>query len=233
MLDYLSDPRDRVLLNATPCLMAPRFGQLPPVAVGTHRFVAAASGLFVQARTRALAVTLKVADTIPLPYGDLQESVTLAGGRLPLALYARMRAAALAAVPLEWAAAVVYDHDAATYRLVEPVVESVSRGHIRYSTASLPDDDLVLDIHSHGHGQAYFSATDDVSDRKGGTYIACVLGCCGAASTVEVVTRLVVKGIFFPVPWTPWDSVSCSPERFPGLTTTEAHCLAHRQASQR
>ncbi|WP_441351526.1 DUF2016 domain-containing protein [Thiolapillus sp.] len=29
-LDYLSDARDKALLSATPTLMAPHFGELPP-----------------------------------------------------------------------------------------------------------------------------------------------------------------------------------------------------------
>jgi len=43
--DTVLDTRDRALFAATPMLMAPRFGLLPPLEIGQHRFVAAANGI--------------------------------------------------------------------------------------------------------------------------------------------------------------------------------------------
>ncbi len=202
MADTVLDPRDRALFCATPMLMAPRFGVLPELCVGEHRFVAAANGIFVQARSKALAVTLKVARAPRLPYGELRESVELAGGRIPVSLWEAMRTKAVARAPKEWAGVVVYEGDA--YRLIEPEVESVSGAHIRYRTEEYDDEAVALDVHSHGHGNAFFSDTDDESDR-GGFYIACVLGNCRSVTGVSVKTRIALRGIFYNVEWTPWD----------------------------
>lgn len=199
----VADSRDRALFAATPMLMAPRFGVLPTLRVGEHRFVAASNGIFVQASSKALAVTLKVARTPRLPYGELRESVELAGGSIPVALWEQMQNKAVASAPKEWAGVVVYENGA--YRLIEPEVESISGAHIRYCTQAYDDEAVALDVHSHWHGEAFFSSTDDESDR-GGFYIACVLGNCRSESGVTVKTRIAVRGIFYNVEWTPWDT---------------------------
>lgn len=200
--DVVLNPRDRALFAATPMLMAPRFGLLPTLEIGQHRFVAGANGIFVQARSKALSVTFKVARTPRLPYGELREKVELAGGRIPVSLWEKMRKKAVACAPKEWAGVVVYENGA--YRLVEPEVESASGAHIRYRTEAYDDEAVALDVHSHGHGEAFFSGTDDESDR-GGFYIACVLGNCRSASEITVRTRIAVRGIFYNVEWTPWE----------------------------
>lgn len=49
-------------------------------------------------------------------------------------------------------------------------------------------------MHSHGTGEAYFSAQDDQADRDSGdgVYLAAVLGRCGSIETVTVTLRLVL-----------------------------------------
>jgi PRTRC genetic system protein A len=203
-LSYLADPRDRAIFAATPTVTAPRFGVLAPVPVGQHRFVLAANGLFVQARTATLDLTLRVSDTVRLPYGVMEEKVVMVAGRLPRELFQAMRQKALAAHPREWAGVVLFDPAFGGYRLVEPEVESVSSGHIRYRTGAYDDALLVCDVHSHGHHGAYFSGTDDASDQHG-IYIASVLGRCGAGHTLESCSRIVIHGLFIDVAWTPWE----------------------------
>jgi PRTRC genetic system protein A len=203
MLGYLSDPRDRALCSLTPTLMAPRFGVLDAPPIGQHRYIIGSNGLFLQARTHALDVCVKVADTGPLPYGTVEPYVRMARAPLPRQMFESMRDKAVAACPNEWAGVVVFDPALDGYRLVEPEVQSVSAGHISYSTDSYDDEHLVLDIHSHGTGGAFFSRTDDDSDR-GGIYLAAVLGRCAERDTVTVKTRIVVNGQYFEVPWTVW-----------------------------
>lgn len=198
--NYLTDPRDRALLAATPTLMAPRFGRLPPVEVGQHRFVVGANGLFVQARTKAMDVTLRIASTPMLPYGALQENVSLAGGPLPYRLYREMVERACRASPTEWAGVVVYD--GREYRLIEPVLDEASLGSITYRTSAYDDEAVALDIHSHGRGDSFFSETDNQSDT--GIYLAAVLGRCHSPESVTVKVRVVVRGIFYAVAWVPW-----------------------------
>ena len=104
---------------------------------------------------------------ISLTYGPLRANVEFAGGPLPYALYERMREAAIAALPHEWAGAVVYTPEVG-YERVEPTPERVSAGPVRYRTEGISDERLVLDIHSHGAGTACFSPTDDISERQEG-----------------------------------------------------------------
>lgn len=202
-LAYLTDPRDRAVCGLTPTLMAPRFGELAPVPVGQYRFVAAANGLFLQARSKAMAVTLRVGDTVRLPYGEMQESVELYGGPVPGELAREMMGRAVSSCPNEWAGVVVYEPGSGKYRLIEPEVESVSGAHVRYRTDAIDPECVVLDVHSHGDGRAFFSSVDDKSDQYG-LYIASVLGHCERTDTITVCTRIVVNGIFYEVPWVPW-----------------------------
>ncbi len=105
--------------------------------------------------------------------------------------------------PQEWAGVVLWDDGRKEYVLHEPQIESASQGHITYKTNDYNDSNILIDIHSHGNGKAYFSATDNLSD-AGGIYVACVLGLCHAVESVEIKTRIVAHGHFFDVAWSPW-----------------------------
>lgn len=197
------DARDRAVATATPLLPAPRFGRLPPLVSGQHRFVAASNGLFLQAASAALAVCLRVGESIALPYGRLQERVVLAGGPLPQSLFDTVVERSVRASPNEWAGLVLWDRARASYVLREPAQCHATPGSVRYSRAGIDSQAVVVDIHSHGVGDAYFSPIDDASDDHG-VYLACVLGRCRRADTVSLATRIVVNGIHYPVRWSPW-----------------------------
>lgn len=204
-MDYLSDPRDRILLAQTPSLMAPRFGELPPIEVGQRRFVVGADGLYVQARSRSLNVSLRLSETPAMPYGSVAEYVEMAGGLIPASIRDDLFAEAVRHCPDEWASVVVFDHDAECYRRVQPTVESVSSGHISYQTADYDDDDLCLDVHTHARGAAYFSTTDNVSDSQHALHLSVVIGRCDSRETIEIKTRICVYGQFINVQWEPWE----------------------------
>lgn len=204
LADYLTDPRDRAIIGATPTLCQPVFGELPPVPLGQSRYVMAENGLFVQARTHNLSVCAQIADLGQrMPYGRCDPFVLLRGGPVSGELAKQVVQRARTLCPTEWAGVVVYEQDDG-YRLVEPGVMSASSGHIRYARKDYDEDALVLDIHSHGKGRAFFSDKDDESDLHG-IYLACVLGCCGENQDIEVKTRIVIHGLFIEVPWAPWD----------------------------
>lgn len=198
----LKDPRDLAFFSAVPMLVAPRFGALDPVSVGRHRFVAATDGIYLQARTQGLDVCLHVGETVRLPYGTLREYVHLNGGPIPASLVNDMKSRAVAAVPQEWAGVILY-HPNSGYQLVEPTVTEVSRHRVGYKTASYEDEYPVLDVHSHGRGNAFFSRDDDESDQYG-IYLAVVLGHCDSNDTITARCRVVVHGIFYNVDWVPW-----------------------------
>ncbi len=204
-MGYLSDPRDIAICGATPMLMAPIFGELPAVEVGQHRFVAAKDGIYVQAKTKALDVCLKISSTPPLPYGELKEHVKLAGGILPFEMFLNVIERASKAYPNEWAGVAIYNPETKSYGLHQPEIESVSAGHIQYKTDAYDDECIAVDIHTHGAGKAYFSSTDDHSD-KGGVYVAMVLGNLDKPESFSSCARIVVQGTFYNVPWLPFET---------------------------
>lgn len=203
VLDALTHPRDRVLFSQTPMLMMPSYGPLPTLEFGRRRYIAAADGIYLQARTRALDLTLRLA-SFELPFGPLQEQVALIGGFLPRALYQEIAAHALAQAPKEWAGLVHWSEADERYVLTVPEIVEVSNAHIRYRGERIDQQRLVLDIHSHGLLSAGFSARDDTSDECG-IHFASVLGNCQSAKTMTAITRLVVDGQFFELNWHPWE----------------------------
>lgn len=193
-----ADRRDFALLGATPALMQPRFGTLPPLQEG-YRYIVGRDGLFVEARKPSLHALCCVAPTASaLPYGTVEPFVRLPGDGLPDRLMADALARAGARAPQEWAGLLVHDEQSG-YRLVEPGVTSRSAGHVSYDARDVEDDTVVADLHSHGDGDAYFSATDDEDDTiRGGFYLALVLGQVRGPRP-SIAMRLVIHGHLLPL----------------------------------
>lgn len=200
MLEYLPDPRDRAVLGSAPTLMQPLHSALPPCPLQAHRYVAARDGLYLQARSVGIDACLAIAPVQygNLPYGVLRERVRLVGGRIPYTLYRDICAQAAAAAPNEWACLILFDPDEG-YRVHVPDVDSRSAGHIRYQTGRYDPEQVVVDLHTHGQGEAFFSATDDDDDRTGGIYLSVVLGRCGVAHGPTQATRMAINGHLIPV----------------------------------
>lgn len=202
-LDHLSDRRDQLLFAQTPLYPMPRFGELPLLDLRRRRYIAAADGVYVQARHCALDLTLRLAEA-RLPYGSLKECVHLPGGPIPRALYEDIKQRVLEHSPKEWAGLVHWDESAQRYSLAVPPTLSRSVSHIGYDRRVIDYSRLVLDVHSHGEHAAFFSSTDDRSDEFG-FYFSSVFGHCGSTETLTVCTRLVIDGHFFDLSWHPWE----------------------------
>lgn len=195
-------PLDRALFASVETWIQPPSGTpLPPLPVGRMRYVLAANGLFVQARTETLEVSARLAPLPPgLPYGEVREGARWRHGPLPDALWVEMKRRAVAAGPNEWSAYVL--REGGNYRLFEPTVQSRSATHI--SATPLPEsgrDALVMHVHSHGTGAAFFSTQDDATDQTAGdgVYVAGVLGRCIDVTQVTVTQRLVVWRWLLPL----------------------------------
>lgn len=200
-----SDPRDAALINATPVVAAPIYGSLTPVAIDTYRFVMAADGLYIEARSRAVAIRSHVATTFGMPYGGVRPTVDLAAA-MPASIHADVLACLQRQLPNEGACGVVFNHNTGDYELVEPVINHQSSSHIDYQRiAEDASRTLVVDVHSHGHGEAYFSRIDNADDIDG-IYLAVVFGFDGAnLNAPSHVTRLVIYGYQIDVDWLPWE----------------------------
>ena len=179
-----------------PLVQAPLYSTLPEPPLGQHRFVAARNGVMLEARNRALHFTTGLYPAMPaVPAGDAVEHVTLAAGPIPRALLDKAFRRSRETAPKEWAGLIVMNGSGDGYELIEPVVESAGAGYVRWQTDAIPDDRLVLDIHSHGDGPPYHSPTDDESDRRGGVFLSVVIG-RSRADTPQFVFRYVAHGVF-------------------------------------
>jgi PRTRC genetic system protein A len=103
------------------------------------------------------------------------------------------------AAPVEAAAGIIWNSATRLWRIEYPeIIGEASAAHIQYKQVELADDEhLVIDLHSHGHGAAFFSSTDDVDD-AGSVKIAGVYGNLDqGAPTVSF--RLCVLGLTIPL----------------------------------
>jgi PRTRC genetic system protein A len=198
------DPRDQAILGQSPLLAQPRFGTLPELEVGAHRYLAAEDGLYLQARTHALNVCVRVSiSTYPLPFGPCEEAIHLSGGLIPDSLIRDVFNRAVIASPKEYACLIMTTPVSSVYRLLEPTVFSHGVGHIDYDNRHHDPLNVALDLHTHGEGHAFFSATDDRDDLSG-VHLSTVLGYCQSADTIQAITRVCIYGKFFLLNWNPW-----------------------------
>ena len=192
------NPLDAALNAASPLVPMPRCEPLPALAAGSKRFIAAADGLYVEARNHALSVRTRISDSL-LPYGPTGNRIGLAGGVFPSHLVREFVGVAEAQPEREHAAAIVLNEAGDDFELIWPEVASVSAGHVRYDDSAIPDDRLLVDIHSHGRLSAYFSQTDNASDlSRQGPYIAVVIGECGSGDP-QAVARIVLPPYLCPI----------------------------------
>lgn len=201
-------PMDQTLQASFPTVMVPRFGAVEPMAGVGERMLVAANGVFLEVVRPWFHVVRKIAtysvDTA-IPYGNQQERTTLPCGPIPADLIADFGAMARAAMPNETGAWVVWNMTTGRFRLVPVTILAHGAGHLSYDRPELQlDEQLVMDCHSHGAAEAFFSRTDNQDD-KHDVKFAFVLGNCGT-DRPSMALRLCIKGIFervaeVPVAW--------------------------------
>lgn len=169
----------------------------PPLAPGERRLLVARDGAYLEARSDALHVCLRIA-AFRTPYAAQDEFVRCVHGPIPRHVWAGLCEAALAASPTEMARLVVATEGG--YTLVEPPVSSAGSGHVTFDESLIEEGSLVIDAHSHGNGRAFFSGQDDQSDlTRTGPHISVVFGRCGAADRLELAARVCVPPYLLPI----------------------------------
>jgi len=183
-------PLDAAVAATLPLMMATRHGPMAELAVGTKRLIAACNGLFLEVRSPAIHACLLVSEvTGPLPYGEVEPFIRLAAGPVPQELMRESVARVVAAFPSETAFAVMLNPDGSGYHIEYVPIHSASSGHVCY-TDTLDDDRLVFDTHSHAAHPAFFSGTDDHSDRsRRGPYISLVFGTTNDHASTTLAAR--------------------------------------------
>lgn len=205
------DPRDQALQRSMPCMAVPRFSTLPALpATGGMRLLVARSGLYVQVQLDWLDAVVRMQSLParpPLPYGDVQESIRFAFGVIPIALLEAFIQAGRAALPNEIAGALIYSRATASLRLVLHEAIEAGPGGVRYRFPPLQtDESLAVDLHTHGHGKAFWSPTDDADDQ--GIKVAGVFGNLHERQHEKpsAAFRLVINGLFKSLDEHPWSN---------------------------
>jgi PRTRC genetic system protein A len=182
-------PQDLATAHALALVCAPAGSAFQPLAEPGRRLVLAQRHLLLEVRSPVLYARLRLGSHHPLPLGRVEPTITLVQGRVPRALLNDLKARAHKACPNEMAALVVYERPLG-YRVVSPPSES-GRGHVTYDDRAIDDATLVIDSHSHGRAEAYFSATDNASDSsRPGPYLSLVLGTCQSYQDMRARMRL-------------------------------------------
>lgn len=159
--------RDLALQGLTPTVMVPAFETMACLDRPGHRFLVSRNGLWIELRRAWLHARLPVAlqDAVPMPYGEVTQVVDLSCGRVPKELLDEFIGQARDALPNECGAVVAWHERTGAFRLVPLHALEASPGHLKYEPADLEEGEhLVLDLHSHGKADAFFSRTDNRDD---------------------------------------------------------------------
>lgn len=194
------NPLDLALQGAVPTVMVPRFGTFEPLQDSGHRFLAASDGLWLEVRRSWLYLRKPTArqTKVAMPYGTVTETMELFCGPVPLDLLREFSAQARNAAPLETAAWGTWDEESGKFMFRRLDANNASAAYIDVNRPRLNDNEhLVLDMHSHGKGRAFFSGTDNEDD-QGEVKIAMVLGHCNREK-LDTKTRLCCLGLYIPL----------------------------------
>jgi PRTRC genetic system protein A len=190
----MQHPVDNALQTAVPTVMVPRHGDFTELANHGHRFLAASDGLWLEARRSWLYLRWPLArqHTVAMPYGTIQKAIQIA--RAPRELVSEFIRHAREVCPLECAAWIVWNAETDTWKLVQLTPTTATTSFVSFDRPRLADNEhLVVDLHSHGRINAFFSGQDDTDDR--GEYkVAGVFGCFDGE--IEARFRLCANGLF-------------------------------------
>ena len=206
------DPTAAAILAAAPCYPVPPIGRSPAIdAVRAsrtgHCLAVGRDGVMLIVRRPWLELAIPVTPAFPayLPYGSVGERrAELRCGLIPHELFGRILDHFRAALPNEAAAFVLWNENERSFSIHYPHIDDATPSRVTYRSPILaPDQHLICDIHSHAHGAAFFSATDDADDAHS-TKIALVLGRLGQPEGPAIASRLCAGGMFLPLPRSPF-----------------------------
>ncbi len=195
---------DQALLAAAPIAAVPRHAPFHPLQENGHRFLLAADGPYIEVRRPWLHFIHRLSEVkgVAIPYGSVEKACTLDFGSIGSALpqMKEFAAKARADAPNEAAASLLWDHRARSWRIEYPkIIGEASATRIQYHQVEAgPDESLAIDLHSHGHLEAFFSETDNEDDR-GAVKISAVFGNLDTDKPT-VAFRLCVLGLYIPIP---------------------------------
>ncbi|MBF4991038.1 PRTRC system protein A [Methylophilus sp. QUAN] len=191
---------DTMIQNLTPTVMVPKHEPLQYLSDYGHRFLMASNGVWMESKAPwgHVVFPVRIIPEVSFPYGSTKPimEINTPNGKIPVDLIRLFVEKAKETPDTEVAAWVIYDSRFQTMRLEMLKFSFASDQKIDYVCPSLSDDESVLmDIHSHATGPAFFSPEDDKDD-KGAFRIAVVIGNLDKPD-VSVVSRLCMYGMFY------------------------------------
>lgn len=199
-----TDLRDHLIQLHAPTVMIDNHQPLYPLAGYGHRYLAARNGLWLDIHRpigRIRAPLAPLPPGVTLPYGGVEPIFDFAFGRLSAhaELLQQFVADARESLPLEFAAWLVWDSYDGQIRYRRCRTLSATAGSVHFERPALDNSEcLAVDLHSHGSGPAFFSATDNIDDR-GDVKIAGVFGNLDT-DRPSAVFRVCALGVFIDVP---------------------------------
>lgn len=206
------DPTAAAILDAVPCYPAPPNGRSPAIdalraARAGHGFVVGHDGVTLIVRRPWLE--LDVAVTGPIlahtPYGSAgTPKADLRCGLIPVELLDQVLGHFFKLLPNEAAAFIIWNERSRLFSVVFPDIDEATPSRLVYRTPHLGADwHVIADIHSHGNGAAFFSATDDADDAHA-TKIALVIDLLEHPDGPVMASRICAGGMFLPMPRSPF-----------------------------
>ena len=189
---------DQVIQGQFPVHVMERYSAFQPLQDTGHRYLVGKDGLKLEIRRPWLhaVIALHSAPAAELPFGECPaDSIDLLCGPIPREFGRRFYSQALANLPNECAAWLVWNEHTKIWDYLELQALSASPAKVDVSRPALADGTwLVMDFHSHGHARAFFSGDDDVDDVSE-VKLAGVFGSLGLAEPT-VALRACLMGAF-------------------------------------
>lgn len=203
------DPTAAAVLEAVPCYPVPPSGASPAIdalrqASSGHGLAIGSDGVMLILRRPWLELDVPITAAPPayLPYGSIGEAkAELLCGLIPGAFLTQILAVFRSALPDEAAAFVIWNDTTREFAVRFPEIRAATPARLVYNPPVLEHGwHLICDIHSHGHGAAFFSPTDNADDAYT-TKISAVVGRLETVDGISVASRLCAAGMFLPARW--------------------------------
>lgn len=211
-----SDPTAAAVLDAVPCYPVPPMGGSPAIdALRTartgHGFIVGADGMMLILRRPWLELDYRVTEgpECHAPYGGVgPDALHFRCGSIPVGLFEAALRQFTDALPNEAAAFILWNEQTRTFWIRYPEIDAATPSRLAYRPPVLAQGwHLVCDLHSHGAGPAFFSATDNADDAHS-TKIAIVAGSLGRDDGPTFAARLCAGGMFLELPGLPFEEAT-------------------------
>lgn len=188
---------DALMQAQFPTVMVPIIGSIPALVDNGHRFLMANNGAWIQVKRSWLNAVLPItsAPKVNIPYGTVEKLCRTEA--IPQELLKEFGAFAKSQYPNECAARIIFNKKSNQNRLEKMEPTSVDASHVSFKIPLLShDEELFVDIHSHGTHDAFFSEQDNKDDATE-VKVAAVIGYPnGIDKTPTWRFRLCVNGLF-------------------------------------